>query len=164
MATSAHKGNPVHTAGELPEVGQQAPDFQVTDNNLKDLSLSDYKGKRVIINIFPSIDTGVCATSVRQFNQLATKTNNTVILCVSKDLPFAHKRFCGAEGIENVVTASTFRGNSFAKGYGMEMIDGVLKGLMARSIVVVDPEGKVTHTELVDDITHEPNYAAALRA
>lgn len=162
MGTTAFKGNPVRVIGELPAVGSKAPEFRLTDTNIQDIKLADFKGKNVVLNIFPSIDTGVCAASVREFNKRAAGLNNTVVVCVSRDLPLAHKRFCGAEGIENVVSASQYKDFSFTEGYGVEMVDGPLPGLMARSIVVVDTEGNVIHNEMVDDITHEPNYDAAL--
>lgn len=164
MAKTAFKGNPVNLQGELPELGSAAPNFRLTNTDLSDFGLNDFSGKRVILNIFPSVDTGVCATSVRKFNELASNMDNAVVVCASKDLPFAHKRFCGAEGIENVVSASQFKDNSFTEAYGVEMTDGPLAGLMARSVVVVDENGKVVHKEVVDDITHEPNYDAALAA
>ncbi len=162
MSKTAFKGNPVQMGGDLPQIGAKAPDFRLTNTDLADISLDSFSGKRVILNIFPSIDTGVCAASVRNFNQHAANMDNAVVVCVSKDLPFAHKRFCGAEGIENVVNASEFKDHSFSKAYGVEMQDGPLVGLMARSVVVVNEKGEVIHTEIVDDITHEPNYEAAM--
>lgn len=162
MAQVLLKGTPVNTQGMLPEVGSIAPDFIATKGDLSDLKLSELKGKRVVLNIFPSIDTGVCAQSVRRFNKLAGEMNNTVVVCLSADLPFALGRFCGAEGLNNVVVASTFREDSFAKEYGIELIDGPLRGLLSRSVVVIDENGKVLHTELVADITSEPNYDAAI--
>lgn len=164
MATTAFKGNPVKINGDLPTVGGQAPAFTLVKNDLSRVSLNDYKGSNVILNIFPSIDTGVCATSVRTFNQKAASLNNTKVLCISKDLPFAHGRFCGAEGISNVETLSDFDGGNFSDTYGVTMQDGPLKGLTARSIVAINPQGEVVYTELVDDITNEPNYDAVLRA
>lgn len=164
MSKTAFKGNPVQMGGDLPQIGAKAPDFRLTNTDLADISLDSFSGKRVILNIFPSIDTGVCAASVRTFNQHAANMDNAVVVCVSKDLPFAHKRFCGAEGIENVVSASEFKDHSFSKAYGVEMQDGPLVGLMARSVVVVNKKGEVIHTEIVDDITHEPNYEAAINA
>lgn len=163
MATTAFKGNPVQTVSDLPAVGDSAPDFTVVSSDLSEVSLGDFAGKMVILNIFPSVDTGVCATSVRTFNEKAASADDVVVLCVSADLPFALKRFCGAEGIENVTTASTFR-SSFGDDYGVTMADGPLQGVLARSIVVVDAEGTVKHVELVSDITEEPNYDAALGA
>jgi len=163
MAQTTLGGNPVHTAGDLPSVGAHTPSFTVTKADLSDVGPGDFAGKRLVINIFPSIDTAVCATSVRRFNEAAAGLDNTTVLCVSADLPFALNRFCGAEGISNVVTASTFRGD-FGTAYGMEMIDGRLKGLLARSVVVLDEEGKVLHTQLVPAISEEPDYDAAIAA
>jgi thiol peroxidase len=158
MATTKFKGNDVHTSGELPKVGSQAPDFTLVGSDLQEIHLNNFKGKRLVLNIFPSLDTGVCAMSVRKFNQWVSEKENTVVLCVSKDLPFAQKRFCGAEGLENVITASDFRFNSFAKEYGVLLLDGPLEGLMSRSVVAIDENGKVLYTELVPEITTEPNY------
>ncbi len=162
MATTALSGNPVHTSGELPKVGAQAPSFELVKQDLSSVKLSDLAGKKVVLNIFPSIDTGTCATSVRKFNQKASAHADTVVLCISKDLPFAAKRFCGAEGIENVVTASGFRDTTFEQAYGIQIVDSALKGLMARSVVVLDGSGKVLHTQLVSEIANEPDYDAAL--
>lgn len=161
MANILFNGSAVKTSGTLPEVGSMAPDFTVTKNDLSDLKLSELRGKRVVLNIFPSLDTGVCAQSVRQFNKMASEMDNTVVLCVSADLPFAQSRFCGAEGLDNVIPVSTFREDSFESSYGVMMIDGPLKGLLSRAVVVLDENGNVLHTEQVDDITHEPNYDAA---
>ncbi len=152
----------MNTAGELPQKGSMAPDFKAVKNDLSEIKLSDLKGKRVVINIFPSIDTGVCAASVRRFNKEASELKNTVVLCLSQDLPFAQARFCGAEGLTNVVTVSTFRNPEFNQGYGMLLKDGPMAGLMARSVVAVDEGGKVIYTELVGEVTNEPNYEAAL--
>ncbi len=163
MAETLFKGTQVHTVGDLPSVGAAAPDFTLTGADLSDVSLGDYAGRRVVLNIFPSVDTGVCAMSVRRFNELAAGLDNTTVVCASADLPFALARFCGAEGIENVVTASTFR-SSFADDYGTRLLDGPLAGLNARSVVVIDPEGKVVYTELVPETTQEPDYAAAVAA
>ncbi len=162
--TTNFKGNPVHTNGNLPAVGAQAPDFSLVKNDLSTLSLSDLKGKKVVLNIFPSIDTSTCATSVRRFNKEAATLENTIVLCISRDLPFAQSRFCGAEGIENVITLSEFRDNNFSTAYGVLQTDGPLQGLFARSVVVIDEKGRVKYTELVSEITEEPNYAAALAA
>jgi thiol peroxidase len=162
MATVNFKGNPVQTIGDLPKVGSEAPDFSLVKNNLADVSLSEFKGKRVILNIFPSLDTGVCAASVRRFNKEAAGLSNTVVLCISKDLPFAHTRFCVAEGIENVVSLSEFRSNNFGKSYGVMLTDGPLKGLLSRSVLVLDESGKVVHAELVPEITQEPDYEKAI--
>lgn len=164
MAKITFKGNPVTTSGELPKVGSSAPDFTLTKTDLSALGKKDLAGKNVVLNIFPSIDTGVCATSVRTFNQKAAALPNTVVVCVSKDLPFAMKRFCGAEGIEKVVPASWFRGPDFGRDYGVVMQDGPLAGLFARAVVVFDASGKVVYTELVPEIAQEPNYDAALKA
>jgi thiol peroxidase len=163
MAQTTLGGNPVHTAGDLPSVGAQSPAFTITKADLSDVGPSDFTGKRLVINIFPSIDTAVCATSVRRFNEAAAGLDNTTVLCVSADLPFALNRFCGAEGISNVVTASTFRGD-FGTAYGVEMVDGRLKGLLARSVVVLDEQGKVLHSQLVPAISEEPDYDAAIAA
>jgi thiol peroxidase len=164
MAKITFKGNPVATSGDLPKVGANAPDFTLTKADLAPISKKDLAGKNVVLNIFPSIDTGVCATSVKKFNQEAAKLPNTVVLCVSKDLPFAQKRFCGAEGIDKVQTASWYKGQDFGKDYGVLMTDGPLAGLFARAVVVLDKTGKVTHTELVPEIAQEPNYAQAIAA
>ncbi|HQQ96238.1 MAG TPA: thiol peroxidase [Cyclobacteriaceae bacterium] len=154
----------VNTTGSLPSIGSAAPDFQLTGNDLKDVSLKSFSGKNVVLNIFPSIDTGVCATSVREFNKRASALSNTVVLCISKDLPFAMKRFCGAEGIDKVITLSDFRSRGFTNSYGVEMTNGALTGLMARSVVVIGGDGKVKYHELVPAIGQEPNYDAALAA
>lgn len=164
MATTTFKGNPVNTNGNLPSVGQSAPDFTLVKNDLSRVSLADFKGNNLILNIFPSVDTGVCATSVRTFNKKAAELANTKVLCISKDLPFAFGRFCGAEGIENVETLSDFDGGQFSEVYGMNMTDGPLKGLTARSIVAINTDGEVVYTELVNDIVNEPNYDAVIAA
>lgn len=163
MATTAFKGSPVTTSGELPEVGATAPDFKLTGTDLSDVQLGDYAGKRVVLNIFPSVDTGTCAASVRKFNELAASLDNTVVVTASRDLPFALGRFCGAEGIDNVVATSAFRSN-FGEDYGLVQQDGPLAGLFARSVVVIDEEGKVAYTQLVPEITEEPNYDEAIAA
>ena len=164
MAKITFKGNPVATSGDLPKVGSPAPDFALTKTDLSTLTKKDLAGKNVVLNIFPSIDTGVCATSVRKFHEKAASLPNTVVLCVSKDLPFAMKRFCGAEGIEKVTTASWFRGPDFGRDFGVTMTDGPLAGLFARAVVVLDARGKVVHTELVPEIAQEPNYEKAIAA
>jgi thioredoxin-dependent peroxiredoxin len=164
MAKITLKGNPVNTSGNLPAKGSKAPDFKLVKSDLGNLSLSELKGKKLILNIFPSLDTSTCATSVRKFNQLAAGKTNTIVLAISKDLPFAHSRFCTTEGIINVTTLSGFRDTAFGKSYGVDIIDGPLAGVYARSIVVVDETGKVTYTELVPEITHEPDYDSALAA
>jgi len=158
MATVKFKGTDVHSSGKLPEVGSIAPDFALVDASLQEIHLSDYKGKRVLLNIFPSLDTSTCATSVRKFNKWVSEKDNVVVICISKDLPFAQSRFCGAEGLDKVITASDFRYNTFATDYGVLLIDGPLKGLMARSVVAFDENGKVLYTELVPEITNEPDY------
>lgn len=157
MATTNFKGTPVNTNGELPKVGEKAPDFKLVKGDLSEITLADFKGKKFIINIFPSIDTGVCAASVRNFNKIASE-KGIPVLCVSKDLPFAASRFCGAEGLNDVITASDFRYNNFTTDYGVHLVDGPLKGLAARAVVVVDENGVVTYTELVPEITEEPQY------
>lgn len=162
MSTITFKGSKVNTSGELPKVGNIAPDFILVKNDLSELSLKDFKGKNIILNIFPSLDTGVCAASVRRFNKDAAGMKNTVVLAVSADLPFASGRFCTAEGIENVVPASVFRNPEFAKNYGLLMIDGPLKGLLARAVIVINPQGKIEHVELVPEITQEPDYQSAI--
>ncbi len=162
MATVTLGGSPVHTSGELPSNGSTAIDFSLVKDDLSEKSLSDYAGTRLILNIFPSIDTGTCAASVRRFNQLASDLDNTKVLCISRDLPFAQKRFCGAEGIENVETLSDFQTGDFGKNYGLELTDSKLKGLHARAIVVLNENHEVLHTELVSEIANEPNYDAAL--
>jgi len=164
MATITLGGNEIHTSGSLPEVGTQAPAFSLRKTDLSSVSLADYSGKRLVLNIFPSIDTGVCATSVRTFNQRASEVENTEVLNISRDLPFAQKRFCGAEGIENVDTLSDFEAGSFGKDYGLNITDGPMVGLHSRAIVVVDEAGKVVHTEQVPEIAQEPNYDKALAA
>ena len=164
MAQVTLKGNPFHTAGELPRVGSQAPAFSLTRTDLSAVSAADFKGQRLVLNIFPSIDTPTCATSVRKFNAQASQLPNTTVLCISADLPFAAGRFCSTEGLDKVVPASTFRSPEFGAAYGVTLTDGPLRGLMARSVVVLDAAGKVLHTELVPEIAQEPNYDAALKA
>ncbi|MBL3657881.1 thiol peroxidase [Fulvivirga sediminis] len=164
MATITLKGNEIKTNGELPAVDSLAPEFTLTKGDLSETSLKDFKGKKVILNIFPSIDTSTCATSVRKFNEKASSLENSVVLCISKDLPFAQQRFCGAEGIENVMTLSDFRHPEFASNYGLKIETGPLTGLDARSVVVIDENGKVIYTELVKETADEPNYEAALAA
>ncbi len=163
MSQTAFKGTPVSTVGELPATGSAAPQTTLTGTDLGDVTLADRSGRRVIFNIFPSVDTGVCAASVRRFNELAAGLDNTDVVCVSADLPFALKRFCGAEGIENVTAASSFR-SDFGDTYGVTMADGPLQGLLARSVVVVDADGTVSYTELVPEIGQEPDYDAAIDA
>ena len=162
MAQITLKGMPVNTCGDLPALGAKAPAFTLTRTDLAEVPLSDFAGKRVVLNIFPSLDTPTCATSVRTFNARAAEVPGTAILCISADLPFAQKRFCGAEGLDNVVPASSFRSADFGQAYGVALVDGPLKGLLARAVVVVDEGGKVIHTELVPEIAQEPDYNAAL--
>ncbi|SMC24303.1 thiol peroxidase, atypical 2-Cys peroxiredoxin [Andreprevotia lacus DSM 23236] len=157
-------GNPVEVNGTLPAVGSQAKPFSLVGADLSDVTLASFAGKNKVLNIFPSIDTPTCATSVRHFNQAASKLENTVVLCISADLPFAQKRFCGAEGLDNVVTLSTQRGRAFLADYGVEFASGPLVGLAARAVVVLDANDKVLHTELVAEVKDEPNYDAALKA
>jgi thiol peroxidase len=164
MSTVTLKGNPVHVDGSLPATGATAPAFSLVAKDLKNVTLADFAGKRKVLNIFPSVDTPTCATSVRHFNQDASGLDNAVVLCISADLPFAQARFCGAEGLENVVTLSTMRGAAFLKDYGVAIADGPLAGLAARAVVVLDEHDKVLHSELVGEIAHEPNYEAALAA
>jgi thiol peroxidase len=164
MAKTAFQGNPVSTIGSLPSVGAKAPDFKLVKSDLSEVTLSSLRGKKIVLNIFPSIDTSVCAVSVRRFNQEASQRKDSVVLCISRDLPFAAGRFCAAEGLDNVVTASEFRDQEFSRAYGVLITDSVLTGLHARSVVVVDENGVVKYTELVPEITQEPNYTAALAA
>ena len=163
MATVTLQGNAFSTSGELPQVGTKAPDFTLVETDLSETKLTDYAGSKLILNIFPSVDTGVCATSIRTFNQKATEMDNTKVLCVSADLPFAAARFCGAEGIKNVATGSSFRG-SFGADYGVSFSSGPLAGLLSRSVVVIDENGMVVHAEQVAETTEEPNYDAAVAA
>lgn len=163
MAEITFKGNPVQSVGNLPSVGDSAPDFELVSDKLAPVKLSDYAGHKLVLNIFPSIDTGTCAMSVRTFNEKAAALDGTKVLCVSKDLPFALGRFCGAEGIDNVDVASAFR-SSFGEDYGVTFVDGPLEGLLSRSVVVLDEEGKVVYTEQVAETGNEPDYDAALAA
>ena len=164
MATIALKGNPIHTVGELPQSGSRAPDFTLTRGDLADVSLRDFAGKRKLLNIVPSLDTGVCAASARRFNKEASALPNVVLLTVSCDLPFAQKRFCDAEGIENLITLSELRSRSFGEAYGVRIADGPLAGLMSRAVVVLDHDDTVLYTEQVPEITQEPDYERALAA
>jgi thioredoxin-dependent peroxiredoxin len=164
MAQITLKGNPVHTTGNLPGVGSVAPDFRLTKSDLSDVSLSDFSGKRIILNVFPSIETSVCSASVRNFNVKASQLENTIVLCISKDLPFAHKRFCEAEGIENVVTLSQYKDANFSDSYNVEMVDGPFAGLMSRVVIVLDADAQVIYVEQVPEIGQEPNYEAAIKA
>jgi len=164
MSTVTLRGNPIEVAGKLPTVGSSSLGFNLVNGDLKNVSLHDFAGKKKVLNIFPSVDTATCAMSVRQFNARAAKLSNTVVLCISADLPFAQKRFCGAEGIDNVVNLSLMRGRNFAKDYGVLMETGPLAGLTARAVVVLDESNTVLHTELVAEIANEPNYDAAIAA
>ncbi len=165
MAKITLKGSPVNTIGELPSIGSQAPDFKLTATDLSEKTLADFKGSKLVLNIFPSLDTPTCAASVRRFNQLATGMNNTKVLAISKDLPFAHARFCSSEGIENVIDLSGFKcSSSFGKEYGVEIIDGPLAELFSRAVVIIDENGKVIYTQQVPEIVDEPNYDAVLEA
>lgn len=165
MSKNVHfQGNPVPVSGDFPAAGSKAKAFSLVAKDLSDVTLGSYAGKRKILNIFPSIDTGVCATSVRKFNQLASEVDNAVVLCISADLPFAQSRFCGAEGLNNVVVLSTLRGAEFKQDYGVAIAEGPLKGLTARAVVVLDENDAVLYSELVNEITTEPNYDAALAA
>ena len=164
MATITLKGNEIHTNGALPQIGSSAKEFNLIGTDLSAKTLSDFKGKNLVLNIFPSVDTGTCAASVRNFNKAASGLENTDVLCISRDLPFAQGRFCGAEGIENVVMLSDFKTGQFGKDYGLEIIDGPLSGLNSRCIVVIDADGKVIYTEQVAETVEEPNYELALAA
>ena len=158
------RGVEAHTSGPMLQVGQVAPDFHAVNAKMAEVSLSDFKGKKVILNIFPSLDTPTCALSVRQFNARAAGLENTVVLCISMDLPFAQSRFCSTEGLDNVIPLSVFRSRDFVAHYGLQLADGPLEGLMARAVIVVDESGKVSYTQLVENISHEPDYEAALKA
>lgn len=165
MTTTKFKGNTVHLDGQFIAAGTAAPDFALVKGDLTTLTLADCLGKHIVLNIFPSIDTGVCAASVRKFNQLAASLPDTIVLCISRDLPFAQGRFCAAEGVDGVVTLSDFRRTStFGTAYGVQMTDGPLAGLLARAVVVIDLDGKIAYSELVPEITTEPNYEAAIAA
>jgi thiol peroxidase len=164
MASITLGGNPINTNGELPKVGSKAPEFQLVNTDLSIATLADFAGSKVVLNIFPSIDTNTCATSVRTFNADASKLENTKVLCISRDLPFAQKRFCGAEGLENVINLSDFNSGNFGKDYGLEITDGAFSGLHSRAVVVLDEKGTVLYTELVAEIADEPNYESALAA
>ncbi|MCW7546472.1 thiol peroxidase [Photorhabdus sp. P32] len=160
--TVKFQGNDISVSGQFPKSGEKAQDFTLTAKDLSDVSLSHYAGKRKVLNIFPSIDTGVCAASVRKFNQVANDLENTVVLCISADLPFAQSRFCGAEGLSNVVTLSTLRGGSFSEDYGVAISNSPLSGLTARAVIVLDESDNVIYSQLVDEITNEPDYDNAL--
>ena len=162
MASITLGGNPIHTNGELPTVGTKAADFNLIKTDLGTATLADFNGSRVVLNIFPSIDTGTCAASVRNFNEKASTLSNTKVLCISRDLPFAQKRFCGAEGLEKVINLSDFKDGSFGKNYGLEITDGPLAGLHSRVVIVLDENGTILHAEQVNEIADEPNYDEAL--
>jgi len=164
MAKITLKGNPVNTSGDLPKKGTVAPDFTLVKSDLGSLSLKELKGKKLILNIFPSLDTSVCAASIRKFNKVAAEKPGITVLAISKDLPFAHGRFCSTEGISNLITLSGFRDRSFGKNYGIEIMDGPMEGLYARSVVIIDREGKVVYTQLVPEIAQEPDYDDVLNA
>ncbi len=163
MANISFRNEPTTTSGELPAVGSALPSFELVGGDMNTVTDADFAGKRIVLNIFPSVDTGVCAQSVRRFNELAAGAENTVVLCVSKDLPFAQQRFCGAEGIDNVVTASAFR-STFGEDFGVIMEGSPIKGLLARSVVVTDADHNIVYTQLADDIANEPDYEAAKAA
>lgn len=163
METVYFKGTPVHIYGSLPAVGSKAPVFVLAGADLKEVTNSDFAGKRIVLNIFPSLDTEVCTRSVRRFNEEAAGIKDVAVVCVSMDLPFAMSRFCVAEGIKNVVTASAFRSPMFGQNYGVEFVDGPLKGLFTRAVVIINEKGNVVYSDLVDEVTHEPDYEAAVR-
>ncbi len=162
MASITLGGNLIKTSGELPKLGSNAPQFHLVKTDLSVATLTDFSGSKLVLNIFPSIDTGTCATSVRTFNAKASALHNTKVLCISRDLPFAQKRFCGAEGLENIINLSDFNTGSFGKDYGLEIVDGVFTGLHSRVVIIVDENGKIAYSEQVPEIANEPNYAAAL--
>ncbi|MCL1894453.1 MAG: thiol peroxidase [Holophagaceae bacterium] len=164
MAQVTLKGSPINTAGNLPSVGSKIPAFVLVKNDLSEISQKDLAGSKFVLNVFPSIDTPVCALTVRAFNAMASKAQGAKVLCISQDLPFASARFCGAEGLEEVISASAFRNQDFGKVFGMVMTDGPLRGLLARSVIIVDAQGVVIHSQLVPEITQEPDYEAALKA
>lgn len=164
MAQITFKGNVIHTAGFLPAVGTAAPGFRLVKSDLTPISSADLRGRKVILNIFPSLDTSVCAASVRRFNAEAGELENTMVLCISRDLPFAQKRFCAAEGLNNVITGSEYRDSGFSDAFGVRITDGPLEGLLSRAIVIIDPAGKIIYTEQVPEIAQEPDYEKALSA
>jgi len=163
MSTVTLKGNAVQVKGDFPQTGNQAKDFTLVKSDLSELSLERLQGKKVVLNIFPSLDTAVCAMSVRKFNELAAQTDNTVVLAISKDLPFAHARFCSTEGIDRVIGLSAFRNPTFGEDYGVALADGPLAGLLARAVIILDEQGKIIYTQLVPEITEEPDYETALK-
>lgn len=162
MASITLKGNSIHTSGELPKIGSKLANFNLVKTDLSIATLSDFEGSKLVLNIFPSVDTGTCASSVRKFNETAANLENTKVLCISRDLPFAQNRFCGAEGIENVINLSDFKDGSFGKANGLDIVDGPLAGLNSRAIIVLDTDGTVLYTEQVSEIADEPNYEAAI--
>lgn len=164
MAAITLGGNPINTSGSLPSVGSKAPDFSLVKEDLSTVTLADFAGSKLVLNIFPSVDTGTCATSVRTFNAKASELQNTKVLCISRDLPFAQKRFCGAEGLENVINLSDFKNGNFGKDYGLEIADSVFAGLHSRVVIIIDENGILKYTEQVSEIANEPNYEAALAA
>jgi len=164
MATTRFKGAPISTSGKIPAVGEAAPEATLTNTDLTDVKISSFRGSNVVLNIFPSVDTGVCAASVRRFNEAAGALQNAKVLCISRDLPFAQKRFCGAEGIANVTMLSEMRNHSFGTAYGVQLADGPLAGLFARTVLVIDAQGKIAYAQLVPEITEEPDYDAALQS
>jgi len=164
MAKITLKGNAINTVGELPKIGEPAKNFALVRSDLSRVTMDDFKGQRLVMNIFPSLDTGTCAASVRYFNKAAAELKDTKVLCISRDLPFAHARFCGAEGIENVITLSDFTTGEFGKAYGLEIADGPLQGLHSRVVIIIDAHGKIIYTEQVPEIINEPDYAKALDA
>lgn len=163
MASITLGGNPINTVGELPKIGTMAPNFSLVNSDLSTVELKDFAGKKLVLNIFPSVDTGTCATSVRTFNEKASSLPNTKVLCISKDLPFAQKRFCAAEGLDNVISLSDFKTGSFGKNYGLEIIDSAFAGLHSRAVIVVNEEGNILYTEQVAEIANEPNYDEAIK-
>lgn len=162
--TVFRKGTPMHTIGLMPRVGDVAPDLTGTDKDLKEISLQNFKGKKIVLNIFPSLDTPTCAASVRYFNEIASTKDQTVVLCISMDLPFAQRRFCTTEGLDNVIPLSVFRSEDFGKNYPILIADGPMKDLCARAVIIIDEQGKISYTELVKEISEEPDYEAALKA
>ncbi|MDG5491231.1 thiol peroxidase [Psychroserpens sp. SPM9] len=164
MATVTLGGDTVHTSGTLPSIGTSAPDFKLTATDLSIKSFNDYAGHNLVLNVFPSVDTGTCAQSIREFNKAASNLDNTKVLCISRDLPFAMARFCGAEGLDNVISLSDFRDGNFGKSYGLDFTDGAFEALLSRCVIIINAEGKVVYTEQVPEIADEPNYKAALDA
>lgn len=164
MAKVALKGNPVTTSGNLPAKGTKAPEFKLIKSDITPLSLSELKGKKIILNIFPSLETSTCSSALHRFNQIAAGKENTVVLCISKDLPFAHSRFCTAEGLTNIITLSGYRDSEFGKAYGVDVLNGLFAGLYARSVIIIDKEGKIAYTQQVIEMSHEPDYDSVLKA